>query len=326
MVRSPLFAGLSVLTGLLVASTAVHAQSARSNKPVRLIIANSAGSTPDAATRAATDLLSRGLGQPWVVDNRPGGEGIIAAEAGAKAAPDGYTFFLASATSLAIIPHLKKSIPYDPVKDFIPVAMVIDSGPSAVAVNVELPIKTLPELIAYTRSNPGKLSYSVSFAYLGAVGTWLTNATRMDMVQINYKEAPQAVQDAIGGRVPVMLNALATVEQVVQTGKMRIIAMTSARRVPAWPDVATVAETVPGYEANAWLSLAAPAGTSMDVVNRVNKEMQTVVRNPQFLQRVEKLSWTNIGGANTPQGMSQFYRIEYDKWGKILRDAGVNPE
>ena len=323
MIRSSLLAALCVA---LVASAAAHAQSQRPGKPVRLIIANSAGSVPDAVARVTTDMLAKGLGQPWVVDNRPGGEGIIAAEAASKSAPDGYTFFLASTTAIAIMPHMKKALPYDPVKDFTPVAMVIDSGPSAIAVNSDLPVKNLPELIAYAKSNPGKLSYSVTFAYLNAAGAWLTNATRMDMVQVNYKDTPLAVQDAMAGRVPVMLNALATVEQVVQSGKMRLIAVTSARRVPTWPDVATIGETVPGYAADAWLAFATRAGTPPEMVNRVNKEMNDIVRDKEYLQRLQKLSWTNIGGANTPQGMSEFFRVEFDKWGKILRDAGVKPE
>ena len=314
------------LACLSIVGSQVHAQSAWPIKPVRLLVPNSAGSAPDAIARLTTEMLSKAVGQQWVVDNRPGGDGIIATEAAAKSSPDGYTFLFASVTPVAITPHLKKALPYDPVKDFTPVAMIIDSGPNGIAVQSDLPVKTLSDLITLSKNSPGKMSYSVTVSFLGAVGVWLTSSTGMDLVQVNYKDTGQAIQDAMAGRVPVMLNAMATVEQVVRSGKMRMIAVTSAKRVPQWPDVPTVGETVPGYEANAWLSIAARAGTAPDIVSRVNKEMSVIVRNPQYLKSLEKLSWTNLNGANTPEGLVGFYRLEFDKWGKILRDAGVKPE
>jgi tripartite-type tricarboxylate transporter receptor subunit TctC len=317
---------ISVLALLLVLSTAAHAQSAWPNRQVRLLVPNSTGSAPDFVARVGLEMLSRTTGQQWVVDNRPGGEGIIAAEAASKSAPDGYTFFFATITPIAITPHLKKSLPYDPMKDFTAVAMVIDSGPNGIAVDQSLPVKSLPELIAYSRANPGKLSYGFTVSFLRAMGAWLTNATRMDMVPIVYKDTGQAIQDSIAGRVPVMLNAMPTIEQAVQSGKMRMIAVTSAKRLAKWPEVPTVGETVPGYEANAWLSFAARAGTPAEIVNRVNKEMNVIVRDAQFQQRLEKFAWANVGGANNPPALAKFYRDEYDKWGKILRDAGVRPE
>lgn len=315
-----------LLASLFIVVAKVDAQSAWPSKSVRLLVPNSAGSAPDAIARLTTEMLSRAVGQQWVVDNRPGADGIIATEAAAKSSPDGYTFLFASVTPVAITPHLKKVLPYDPVKDFTPVAMIIDSGPNGIAVQSDLPVRSLPDLIALSKGSPGKVSYSVTVSFLGAVGTWLTSATGMDMVQVNYKDTGQAIQDAIAGRVPVMLNAMATVEQVVRSGKMRMVAVTSAKRVPQWPDVATVGETVPGFEANAWLSLAARAGTAPDIVIRVNNEMSSIVRNPQYLKSLEKLSWTNLNGANTPEGLVGFYRVEFEKWGKILREAGVKPE
>jgi tripartite-type tricarboxylate transporter receptor subunit TctC len=315
-----------LLAAVLATGSAAHAQSTWPAKPVRLLVANSAGSAPDSIARVTADMLGRATGQSWIVDNRAGGEGIIAAEAAAKAAPDGYTFFFATVTTIAVTPHLRKSLPYDPLKDFTPVAMVVDSGPCAIAVHTDVPVKSLPELIALSKASPAKLSYSVTVAFLGAAGSWLTNATRMDMVPVAYKDTPQAIQDAMAGRVPVMLNALATVEQVVRSGKMRMIAVTSANRVPSWPDVPTVAETVPGYEANGWLSLAARAGAHADIVNRVNREMNAIVRNGEYRQRLEKLSWFNLEGASSPQSMSEFYRSEFTKWGTILREAGVKPQ
>jgi tripartite-type tricarboxylate transporter receptor subunit TctC len=316
---------LLALAGLCVLNGEAHAQASWPSRPVRLIITNSAGSAPDVVARITTDLLSRAMGQSWIVDNRPGGQGTIGASAAAKSAPDGYTFFFANGTTMAVTPHLLKSIPYDPIKDFIPVAMVIDSGPVGIAVHPDVPAKTLPELIALAKEKPGKLSYSVSVAFLEIAGAWLTKASGADMVQIQYKSTPQAMQDGVAGRVPVIFNSMGVVQGLARSGKMRLIAVTSLKRLPNWPDLPTVSETIPGYEAEGWNSLAVPAGTSMDIVNRVNKEMQVIVRSPRFLEPLQKYVWTNLNGASTPAALAEFYRAEREKWGRIVRELGIKP-
>lgn len=314
---------LAVAVGLLAALADVRAQPGWPAKPVRLIISNSPGSAPDLVARLTADRLSRATGQQWIVDNRPGAEGIIGAEAAAKSPPDGYTFFLANGTTMAVTPHLLKSIPYDPVKDFSPVAMIIDSGPNGLAVHPDIPAKTLPELIALAKSQPGRFSYSVTVPFLAVASAWLVKAGGMDMVQIQYKSTPQAMQDALAGRVPIMYNSMGTVQALVRSGKLRLLAVTSIKRLAQWPDVPTAAETLPGYEAEGWNSLAAPAGTRADIVNRVNREMQIIVRSPEFLRPLEKFTWTNLNGASTPQALAEFYRAEREKWGRIIRDLGI---
>ena len=294
-------------------------------RPVKLILSNSAGSAPDVVARLFTEPLSRAFGQPWVIDNRPGGEGVVGADAAAKSAPDGYTFYLGTIVAIAVTPHLVKAAPYDPLRDFTPVAMVIDSGPSAISVNAQLPIHSIPELVAYAKAQPGKLSYSATVAILGVHGEWFKHVAGIQMTQVTYKDTAQATQDALAGRVPVMVNALAAMVPHIRTGKLRLIAVTSAKRLAAWPDVPTVAEYYPGYEAEGWLSLVAPTGTPADIVQRVNREMDRIVRTPQFLQPVQKFSWSNLNGASTPQELARFYRAEYEKWGKIMREVGIQP-
>lgn len=310
----------------LLLSGVTQAQAPWPSKPIRLILSNSAGSAPDLVARVTSDQLARALGQSWIIENRAGGEGVIGADAAAKSPPDGYTFYVASIVAVAVSPHLVKNIPYDSLRDFAPVAMIVDSGPSAIAVHPDLPAKTFPELVALAKSQPGKLSYSVTVAFLNISQEWLNRLAGISMTQINYKDTPLAVQDALSGRVPVMVNSVGTALPHIRAGKMRFLAVTSLKRLPAFPDVPTVAETYAGYESEGWASLAAPAGTQAEVVTRVNREMDRIVRDPQFNQAVQKFVWANNNGASTPQALSAFYRAERDKWGKIIRELGIQPQ
>ncbi len=295
-------------------------------KPIRLILSNSAGSAPDLVARVATEQLARALGQSWIIENRPGGEGVIGADAAAKSAPDGYTFYVATIVAVAVSPHLVKNIPYDSLRDFAPVAMIVDSGPSAIAVHPDLPVKTFPDLVALAKSQPGKLSYGVTVAFLNISQEWLNKVAGITMTQVNYKDTSRAIQDAVSGRVPVMVNSVGTALPQIRAGKMRLLAVTSLKRLPSLPDVPAVAEYYPGYESEGWLSLAAPTGTPADIVTRVNREMERIVKDPQFTQAVQKFVWANNSGASTPQALSVFYRTERDKWGKIIRELGMQPQ
>jgi tripartite-type tricarboxylate transporter receptor subunit TctC len=304
----------------------VNAQSVWPAKPIRLILSNSPGSAPDLVARVTTDQLGKAMGQSWIVENRAGGEGVIGADAAAKSAPDGYTFYVASIVSVAIAPYLVKNIPYDSLRDFAPVAMIVDSGPSAIAVHPDLPAKTFPDLVSLARSQPGKLSYSITVAFLNISQEWLNRLAGISMQQVNYKDTSQAVQDALTGRVPVLVNSVGTALPHIRSGKLRFLAVTSLKRLPAFPDIPTVAEFYPGYESEGWLSLAAPAGTPADIVSRVNREMDRIVRDAQFSQAVQKFVWANNNGASTPQALAATYRAEREKWGKIIRELGIQPQ
>ena len=239
---------------LAVIAAPAQSQTAWPAKPIRLIISNSAGSAPDLVARVTADQLGKALGQSWVMDNRPGGEGVIGADAAAKSAADGYTFYVATIVAVAVSPYLVKNIPYDALRDFTPVAMIVDSGPSAIAVHPDLPVKTFPELVALAKTQPGKLSYSVTVAFLNISQEWLNRVAGIKMAQIKYKDTPQAIQDGLSGRVPVMVNSVGTVLPHIRAGKLRFLAVTSLKRLPAFPDVPAVAEFYPGYESEGWLS------------------------------------------------------------------------
>lgn len=304
----------------------LQAQTAWPAKPIRLILSNSPGSAPDVVGRITADQLGRALGQSWIIENRPGGEGVIGADAAAKSAPDGYTFYVASIVAVAVSPHLVRNIPYDSLRDFAPVAMIVDSGPSAIAVHPDVPAKTFPELVALAKNQPGKLTYSSTVAFLSISQEWLNKVAGINMTQINYKETSQAIQDVTSGRVQVMVNSVGTALPLIRTGKLRFLAVTSLKRLPQFPDIPAVAEYYPGYESEGWLSLAAPAGTPVDIVARVNREMERIVKDAQFTQLVQKFIWANNIGASTPPALSVFYRAEREKWGKIVRDLGIQPK
>jgi tripartite-type tricarboxylate transporter receptor subunit TctC len=193
-------------------------------------------------------------------------------------------------------------------------------------VHPELPIRNVPELVAYAKANPGKLSFSATVAVITVQGLWFSQVAGIQMTPVNYKDPAQATQDALAGRTPVMVNALAPMVSHIRAGKLRMVAVTSAKRLAAWPDVQTVAESYPGFEAEGWLSLVAPTGVPAEIITRVNREMERIVRSPQFREPVQKFSWDNLNGASTPQALAQFYKAEREKWGKVIRDIGMQPQ
>ncbi len=310
---------------LIIVAGTVQAQ-AWPAKPVRYVLSNSAGSAPDLVARVTTDQLQQALGQAWIVENRPGGEGVIGAASVARASPDGYSFYQASSVAIAVQPHLVKNLPYDTLRDFTPVAMVVDSGPSGIVVHPSLPVKTFPDLVALAKSQPGRISYSVTVAFLSVSAKWLNKLAGIDMTEVYYKETGQATGDALSGQVPVMFNSLGTPIQHIKAGKLRLLAVTSLKRLPQFPDMPTIAEYYPGYESEGWASMAAPAGTPAEIVNRVNREMDRIVKDPQFAAAVGKFYWANIGGASSPQGLAAFYRSEREKWRKIVNELGIQPQ
>jgi tripartite-type tricarboxylate transporter receptor subunit TctC len=295
-------------------------------KPVRFFLSNSAGSAPDLVARATAEQLQKATGQSWIVENRPGGEGVIGAAAVARAAPDGYSFYQASIVAIAVQPHMLKDLPYDTLRDFAPVAMIVDSGPSGIAVHPSVAAKTFPEFIALAKSQPGKLSYSVTVAFLSASARWMNQLAGINMTEVYYKETGNATNDALSGQVPVMFNSLGTSVPHIKSGKLRLLAVTSLKRLPQFPEVPTVAEFYPGYESEGWASMAAPAGTPAEIVNRLNREIDRIVKDPQFNAGIAKFYWANLNGASTPQVLATFYRSERDKWGKILKDVGIQPQ
>ena len=316
--------------GLLAICTPAIAQQAPSAawpaRPLRVIVSQAAGGAPDIICRLIADRLSRSLGQPVLVDNRPGSGNIVGAQAAARATPDGYTMFFATAAALVTNPHTFKTLPYDPERDFVPVAMIA-KGPFLLLAHPGVPAKTLPELIAYERANPGKLAFATDGArnFSGMVAAWLNKLMGTQILAVPYASMPQGVQDTLAGRTQLVILAVPAAAPFVRRGELRALAETFARRIPGYEDVPAVAETFTGFEFIGWFALVAPAGTPADVVQRMNREVDKVLRDAEVSQRLETLGF-HSGGAETPEATGLFIRRELASWGRVVKEIGLQPE
>jgi tripartite-type tricarboxylate transporter receptor subunit TctC len=302
-----------------------HAQSWPA-RPVKVIVSQAAGGAPDLICRLVTERLSRALGQQVVIENRPGSGNIVGAQAAARAAPDGYTLFFATAAALVTNPYTFKSLPYDPVKDFTPVA-VIAKGAFFVLAHPSVPVKTLPELVAYDKANPGKLAFATDGPknFSGMLAAWLNKLAGTQILSVPYAVMPQGVQDTLAGRTQLVVLAVPAAAPFIQRAQLRPLAVSYAKRIPGYEDVPTVAETFPGFEFVGWFSFVAPAGTPAEVVQRLNRETDKILKEPEVNQRLATLGFYT-DGADTPEGTGRFIRDELAAWGRIVKEIGVQPE
>jgi tripartite-type tricarboxylate transporter receptor subunit TctC len=295
-------------------------------RPIKLINPLAAGSAPDILSRIVVEPLSRALGQEVIVENRAGAANIIATQAAARSAPDGYTLFFGPSLALAVNPHTFKSLPYDPVADFTYISMV-SKATFFILAHPDVPATTLAELIALDKGKPGQLSVAVDGPKnsSGMLATWLNKKAGMNLVLIPYATMPQGVQDAITGRVQLAIAAGLIAGPLVDRGAMRALAVSSAARIPEYQQIPTIAEIFPEFEFVGWFVLAAPAGTSRDIVNRLNHEMDRLLSSPELIKRLGELGFY-IDGAYTPNAVTEFVRGQRDKWGKIVRAIGIERE
>jgi tripartite-type tricarboxylate transporter receptor subunit TctC len=305
----------------LIAGTAQAQQ--YPSRPIRLIVPLSPGGFADVPTRMLLPRLSVALGKPVYVENKPGAGGTIGADSVAKSAPDGYTL-LVTATPHVISAHLYRALPYDSLKDFAPVAL-FGSGPYALVVNPQqLPLSSVRELIAAAKARPGKIDYASSGngSAQHLVSALFSTLAGIELNHVPYKGSGPAMQDLLGGQVPVSFAGIPNVVSAVKAGKLRALAVTTASRWSELPDVPTVAEAgVPGYEATLWLGLAAPAGTPAEIVNRLHAETAKALQEPELQQGFR------TAGVNAtvmkPQEFGAFIRAEYEKWGRVVRATGA---
>jgi tripartite-type tricarboxylate transporter receptor subunit TctC len=289
-----------------------------------LIVGFTAGGGADLAARMIGQWLSERLGQPFVVENRPGAGTTLAAEAVAKAAPDGYTLLLiVSATAIGATLYDKLS--FNLLRDIAPVAS-ISRTPVVMEVHPSVPARTVPEFIAYAKANPGKLSMASagngSTQHLS--GELFKMMTGVDMVHVPYRGSSIALPDLLGGQVHVMFDVMSSSIEHIRRGKLRALAVTSARRLEALPELPTVGEFLPGYEASAWNGVAAPRGTPADVIDRLNKEINAGLADPRMKARFADLG--AMVSAGTPAEFGTFIADETEKWGKVVRFSGAKPD
>ena len=295
-------------------------------RPIRIIVPVATGGIADYYSRVIGSKLHETWGQPVLVENRAGGGGNIGSDIVAKAPPDGYTMVMGFIGSHAVNPFLFRNMPYDPQRDFVPVAMVIEAE-GLLAVHPSVPVNSVAELLALARAQPGKLSYAS-----GGIGTsshlageLFKSMTGADIVHIPYKGNAPAIADLIGGQTQLTFATMPTVLPHVRAGKLRGLAVIGATRSAALPQLPTIAESgVPGFSVNNWIGLFAPAGTPNEIVRKVNAEVMRIMRLPEVARRmdVEGERFT----PNTPEEFAAFIRSEVAKWGKVVKDAGLKAE
>lgn len=295
-------------------------------KAIKLVIPYPPGGLADTYARTLGQALSDRLGQPVVAENKPGGSLIIGTEAVAKSPADGYTILLASVSSLALNVSAFKKLPYDPVKDFSPVAMTFHI-PLFLMVNADLPVKSVQDLIAHAKANPGKLSYA-SLGHgssLHIAGEVFKKMAGIELLHVPYKGTTTALPDLISGRVSMIFDGGAFLPQV-QAGKLRVLAVTSTRRLESMPEVPTMAEAgVPGYEVVFWFGIVAPGGTPRPVIERLAKEIHDISRAPAFREKLTGFG-NILYATNTPEEFGELVKKDIAMWAKVLRDAGVAPQ
>jgi len=311
---------LSIAVGCLVAAGSAISQPYPS-RPVRMIVPYSAGGATDIVARILGQKLPEFLGQQVVIDNRPGAGGLIGTDTAAKAAPDGYTL-LTTSTPHVILPHLHKKIPFDALKDFAPI-MQFGDQPYALTIHPSLGVTTVKELIVLAQRQPGKINYASSgnggaqhmFAALFA------SMAKIDMVHIPYKGSGPARADLLGGQVKVGCLGIASVLANHKAGQVRILAVTSAKRSHEIPDIPSIAETIPGYNASLWQGLTVPRSTPRTVIERIQRDVLKAMESPEVKTAFER-SGTYVVTTN-PKAFGELLKIELDKWGKVVREINL---
>ncbi|MBU0747033.1 MAG: tripartite tricarboxylate transporter substrate binding protein [Gammaproteobacteria bacterium] len=315
----------NLLIALSPVPAVLHSASARAQSaPIRILVGAPAGGSTDTLARTLSIELGRLLGRTVIVENRPGAGGNIAADAVAKAPPDGITLLM-SFTSHAINASLYKTLPFDPIKDFTPLTCVATS-PSVLVANPSLPAKDVRELIALAKAQPGKLNFAI-----GAVGSSLHlagDAFKMQsgayIVNIPYRGTAPALQDVLAGQVDLMFAAVGNAQAQIRAGKLKALGVTSAKRLPAFPDVPAIAEVLPGYESSAWFGLFGPGQMNPELAKRISDAARQAIATPDVKKRLEHEGAVPVG--NSPEEFARFVQAEIPRWAKVVQFSGAKPE
>jgi tripartite-type tricarboxylate transporter receptor subunit TctC len=294
------------------------------SKPITLVAVFGPGSASDTICRVIAQPLSVALNESVIVESRPGANGALAALYVARSAPDGHTLLMATNSPLSTAPFLMKNVSYDPVKDFTPVTRV-GSFTLMLVVNPSLPVKTVKELIEYAKANPGKLSFASANTSGIVAGETLIHWAEIDMLHVPYKSSPPAIQDVLAGRVSMMFTDLTTGLPHVRSGALRALAVTRLQRSPLFPELPTLDEAgVTGFDMDSWAGIVAPAHTPPPIVTKLNKELRKIIDEPDVKAKLGNVGFEAF--SSTPKEFGDFIKIQLDKWSKMVRDAGIQPE
>ncbi len=320
MMIRPLFVTLAAIASTTLVGPA--AAQTWPDKPIKFVMSAPAGSSIDVLGRAIADKLKDRLGQPVIVENKPAAGGTVATDEIAKAHPDGYTMVLAYNGPLAITPLLRK-VPYDIAKDLAPV-IITSSQPNVLAVNAELPVKDVKDLVAYAKANPGKVNFASvgngSSSHLN--GELLKSMAGIDIVHIPFNGSPPAVLSTVQGNTQMIFAVMQPLQAQIQAGKLRALAVTSAKRFPLRPELPTIAESgYPAFESLAWNGVVVPAGTPAPVIARLNSEINAILKDPEVAKKMNAFGFDLVGG--TPDDLGRLMKAEAAKWAPIIKNAGI---
>ncbi|MES2611873.1 MAG: tripartite tricarboxylate transporter substrate binding protein [Pseudomonadota bacterium] len=296
------------------------------DKPVKLLLSQPAGSGADSMARMIGDQLSRRWGQPIVVENRPGGQNAIGAQAAARSAADGYTFYFATAAALIMNAYLFKNLPYDPRRDFTPVGMV-GKVPFAVTVNSSSSLKTLQDLIAFAKAHPDRLTVANEGpkTFSGIMTRLLSNQLGIQVNPVPYVSVGAGVTGTVGGQTEALISDVPSVAQMVKAGKLRALAVTTSRRIAGWESVPTISESLPGFDYAGWIGIVAPTNTPSAAVQRFNRDLDAVLSDPEVAARLLAIG-PMTEGAGTVDQMGAFLDAEHGRWSRLTKDLNLAAE
>jgi tripartite-type tricarboxylate transporter receptor subunit TctC len=296
-------------------------------RPIKLIVPTGPGAATDVMARLIADDVSRAVGQPMFVENMPGAAGILAHETAARAVPDGYTLLFTNTSGMAINLISFKQLPYDPTRDFAAIAMVSDPATQMLSVNADLPVKSVDELIAYAKANPGKLSIAFdNTAGAAAFAAKLFNKRAgLGLVEVPYRSSGQMTQDVASGLNGVLMSSIAAAAAIVQSGKVRQLAVTSERRFPGLPDLPALSESVPGVVMNGFFAIVAPAGTPAEAIAPLNRAIGHYLQTPDIQKRLISLGLV-AGDGGSPESAAQTIRQEQEQWRALGKELNVEPQ
>jgi tripartite-type tricarboxylate transporter receptor subunit TctC len=318
--RSFVIVALVLVTGIADAETWPA-------RPIKFVVPFGPGIGIDIMSRTIAERLSHKLGQPVIIENIPGAGNILGAQAVARAAPDGYTFLFTGPSPVVTNIFAFKSLPYDPYRDFTGVAMISDRGPFVISVNPKLPVSNLPELLTYARARPGQLHYAIdaSAIFQSVVFRSFAKRAEIELIEIGYRTTSQAMQDTVAGFTEMTLSSVAASRALVEEGKLKRIAITSKARFPGVEDLPTVGETLPGYSFEGYIPLLAPAGLPPEIAQRMNREIDEILKEPEVLKRFQTFGYAT-SGASTPEGVNEHIRADRDRWKALAKELSLQPK
>jgi tripartite-type tricarboxylate transporter receptor subunit TctC len=318
--------GLAALVGALGLCPAPSQAQPYPARPIKVIVPTPAGGPVDVIARLVANYLTSAVGQPVVVDNRPGAGNTLGSKEAAQAEPDGYTLLYSSASGLVFAPMLQKNAGYDPITSYDPIVLVAQSS-TILVVHPSVPVKSVQELVAYAKANPGKVNFSSGGIGVlpHLIGEWFKSRAGIDIVHVPYRGGGPSINDLVGGQVQMTFEGTSVLLPLIETGKLRALAVTSAKRLPQLPDVPTMTESgFPGFVSTSWTGLLAPAHTPREVIDKLNAQVNEGLKSTELKAALAKVSNEPVGG--TPKEFADTIKGDIDKWAPVVKALGLAPQ